>query len=153
MLAEIDRRGRTEGRARPGGPPPGILRGAARGAPIECFGSFDLELRDERNVRRKILQADQSVYLYPGRARLPEGGGLVVGEHDFPDVVLEVDHTSTSPVACVQPGFYRVRLSLVSHRRWPGRSRGLLRSWSWLPRAPDLPHPSQLLFAPAHLLR
>ena len=55
MLAEIDRRGRTEGRARPGGPPPGILRGAARGAPIECFGSFDLELRDERNVRRKIL--------------------------------------------------------------------------------------------------
>ena len=68
--------------------------GAARGAPIECFGSFDLELRDERNVRRRILQADQSVYLYPERARLPEGGGLVVGEHDFPDVVVEVDHTT-----------------------------------------------------------
>ena len=68
--------------------------GAARGAPIECFGSFDLELRDERNERRRILQADQSVYLYPGRARLPDRGGLVVGEHDYPDVVVEVDDTT-----------------------------------------------------------
>ena len=68
--------------------------GAARGASIECFGSFDLELRDERNERRRILQADQSVYLYPGRARLPDRGGLVVGEHDYPDVVVEVDDTT-----------------------------------------------------------
>ena len=70
------------------------LIAAARGAPIGCFGSTDLELRDERGERRRILQADQCVYLYPGRARLPEDGGVVVGEHDYPDVVLEVDHTT-----------------------------------------------------------
>ena len=70
------------------------LIAAARGAPIECIGSTDLELRDEHGERRKILQADQCVYLYPERARLPEDGGIVVGEHDLPDVVLEVDHTT-----------------------------------------------------------
>ncbi len=55
---------------------------------------MDLELRDEHGERRRILQADQSVYLHPGRSRLPDAAGMVVGEHDFPDVVLEVDHTS-----------------------------------------------------------
>ena len=70
------------------------LIAAARGSPIECFGSTGLELRDERGRRQKILQADQCVYMYPRRARLPRGGGIVVGEHDFPDVVLEVDYTT-----------------------------------------------------------
>ncbi len=65
-----------------------------RGSPIECFGAMDLVLRGERGERRRILQADQCVYLYPGRSRLPEGAGMVVGEHDFPDVVVEVDHTT-----------------------------------------------------------
>ena len=67
---------------------------AARGTRIGCYGTTDLEMRDERGTRRKILQSDQCVYLYPMRARLPEDGGIVVGEHDFPDVVLEVDHTT-----------------------------------------------------------
>ena len=66
----------------------------ARGADIECYGTTDLELRDQRGRREKILQADQLAYLYPTRARLPEGGGIVVGKHDFPDVVLEVDYTT-----------------------------------------------------------
>ena len=66
----------------------------ARGAAIEFLGSTDLELHDEHGERQKILQADQCVYLYPGRARLPEDGGMVVGKHDYPDVVLEVDHTT-----------------------------------------------------------
>ena len=70
------------------------LIAAARGAPIECVDSTDLELRDEHGERRKILQADQCVYLYPRHARLPGDGGIVAGEHDFPDVVLEVDHTT-----------------------------------------------------------
>ena len=70
------------------------LIAAARGAPIESFGSTDLELRDERGERHRILQADQCVYVYPGRARIPETGGIVVGMHDLPDVVLEVDHTT-----------------------------------------------------------
>ena len=65
-----------------------------RGSPIECGGTMDLELRDEHGERQRILQADQSVYLHPGRSRLPDAAGMVVGEHDFPDVVLEVDRTT-----------------------------------------------------------
>ena len=66
---------------------------SVRGSAIECFGTVRLELRGEDGERHRIMQADQSVYLYPARARLPVGG-MVVGEHDFPDVVLEVDHTT-----------------------------------------------------------
>ena len=72
----------------------GQLIAAVRGSAIECFGTMDLLLRDERGERWKIMQADQSVYLHPGRDRLPDPAGMVVGEHDFPDVVVEVDHTT-----------------------------------------------------------
>ena len=67
---------------------------AARGSEIECLGAMDLYLPDERGRKRKILQADQCVYLHPGRDRVPEDDGMALGEHDFPDVVLEVDHTT-----------------------------------------------------------
>ena len=40
-----------------------------RGSPIECYGSMDLLLRDERGRKWRILQADQSVYLHPERVR------------------------------------------------------------------------------------
>ena len=72
----------------------GQLIAAERGSPIECFGTMDLLLRDEHGERSRILQADQSVYLHPGRSRLPHEAGMVIGEHDFPDVVVEVDHTT-----------------------------------------------------------
>ena len=52
---------------------------------------MDLERRGER---WRILPADRSVCLHPGRSRLPDAGGMVVGEHDYPDVVLEVDHAA-----------------------------------------------------------
>ena len=65
-----------------------------RGSAIACFGAMDLELRGEGGERRRIMQADQSVYLHPGRSRLPREAGMVIGEHDFPDVVVEVDHTT-----------------------------------------------------------
>ena len=65
-----------------------------RGSPVECFGAMDLRLRDESGKPRKILQADQSVYLHPGRSRLPGHEGMVLGEHTVADVVLEVDHTT-----------------------------------------------------------
>ena len=55
---------------------------------------MDLYLPDERGRKRKIMQADQCVYLHPGRDRVPEDDGMALGEHDFPDVVLEVDHTT-----------------------------------------------------------
>ena len=54
---------------------------------------MDLLLRDERGEPQRIMQADESLYLHPAHARLP-GAAMVMGEHDFPDVVLEVDHTT-----------------------------------------------------------
>ena len=72
----------------------GAVIASVRGSPITCFGSMDLELLDEHGERRRILQADQSLYLHPERSRLPDARGMVVGMHDFPDVVLEVDHTT-----------------------------------------------------------
>ena len=70
------------------------LIAAVRGAPIECGGTMDLLMRNERGERWRIVQADQSVYLHPGRARMPDAAGMEIGVHDHPDVVLEVDHTT-----------------------------------------------------------
>ena len=64
-----------------------------RGSPIESYGSMDLLLRDPGGEPRRIMQADESVYLHPGRAG-PGTKAMVVREDDFPDVVLEVDHTT-----------------------------------------------------------
>ena len=72
----------------------GQLIAAVRGSPIECFGTMDLLLRNARGERWRIMQADQSVYLHPDRARLPGEAAMTVGEDDLPDVVLEVDHTT-----------------------------------------------------------
>ena len=49
-----------------------------------------------------IMQADQSVYLHSTNARLPVPV-LTIGEHDFPDVVLEVDHTTDARRRCCIP--------------------------------------------------
>ena len=75
---------------------PALMRGIAaeRGSAIECYGSMDLMQQDEHGAPLRILQADGSVYVHPRRARLPGSRAMVVGEHDFPDVVLEVDHTT-----------------------------------------------------------
>ena len=64
-----------------------------RGSPIETFGHADLLLRDEHGEPRRIMQADQTVYLYPMRDR-PAGPAMVVGEDTLPDVIVEVDHTT-----------------------------------------------------------
>ena len=64
-----------------------------RGSHVECYGSMDLLLRDEHGEPQLIMQADESLYLHPYRAKLP-GAAMVVGEDDVPDVVLEVDHTT-----------------------------------------------------------
>ena len=67
---------------------------SVRGSPIKCYGAMDLLLRGEDGEARRIMQADQSVYLRPGCAKLPGPAAMVIGEHDFPDVVLEVDHST-----------------------------------------------------------
>ena len=66
---------------------------ALRGAPVKCLGSTDLTERDEHGEPQLIMQADQMVYLHPTHARLPRPA-LTIGEHDLPDVVLEVDYTT-----------------------------------------------------------
>ena len=70
------------------------LIAAVRGSPISCYGSMDLLVRDEHGKPRRIMQADQTVYLHPRRAELLGADAMVVGRHNYPDVVLEVDHTT-----------------------------------------------------------
>ena len=64
-----------------------------RGSPIETFGAADLLLRDADGAWRRILEADQTVYLHPRTTR-PEGARIEVGSDTLPDVVLEVDNTT-----------------------------------------------------------
>ena len=64
-----------------------------RGAPILTLGTSDLALRDERGERRRIMQADQIVYLDPAATR-PRGPWVEVGSDHLPDVVLEVDYST-----------------------------------------------------------
>ncbi len=65
-----------------------------RGSPIACLGPVGLVVRDADGAPRRVMQADQSVYLRPLSANLPWDVSMVVGEHDFPDVVVEVDHST-----------------------------------------------------------
>ena len=66
---------------------------SVRGSPIKCIGSADLLERDAADHRRWIMQADEVLYLHPGRGRIPKRW-VEMGTHDLPDVVLEVDHTT-----------------------------------------------------------
>ena len=69
------------------------LIATVRGAPIRSFGSVDLQVNDDAGRADRVMQADETLYLHPRRARMPSGP-LVIGLHDLPDVVLEVDHTT-----------------------------------------------------------
>ena len=99
---------------------------AVRGSPIKCYGTMDLLVRDDDGRQRWIMQADQSVYLHPLRASLPGPSAMVVGENDFPDVVLEVDHSTDvrrGKLALYESwGFPEVWVD-VPDRRAPSRSR------------------------------
>ena len=64
-----------------------------RGSPIATFGAADLLLRKADDRWRRILEADQTVYLHPRTTR-PEGARIEVGSDTLPDVVLEVDNTT-----------------------------------------------------------
>ena len=66
---------------------------AVRGSPIETFGTADLLIRNEHGDRHRILQADQILYLHPGRSR-PLGHAVEVSNEDLPNVILEVDLTT-----------------------------------------------------------
>ena len=64
-----------------------------RGSPIATFGAADLLQRHANSRWRRILEADQTVYLHPRTTR-PEGARIEVGSDTLPDVVLEVDNTT-----------------------------------------------------------
>ena len=102
---------------------------SVRGSPIRCFGSMDLQLQDEHGAPLRILQADESVYLDPARAKLLGASAMVVGRNRLPDVVLEVDHTTDvrpSKLGLYQSwGFPEVWVE-VPDRRTPSRPRSRL---------------------------
>ena len=64
---------------KPGGVLPSLVERITqvRGSPITCYGSMDLMARNAGGLAWRILQADQSVYLHPGRARLPGAVAIV----------------------------------------------------------------------------
>ena len=64
-----------------------------RGSAIESFGSGDLVRVDATGRKRWLMQADEVLYLHPGRVRLA-GPAIDVDADPLPDVVLEVDHTT-----------------------------------------------------------
>ena len=70
------------------------LIAAARGSPIEMFGAACLLQRAGNGEWRRIMQADQTVYLNPAAHVPAHGDQIRVGEDRLPDVVLEVDNTT-----------------------------------------------------------
>ena len=105
------------------------LIAAVRGSSIKCYGSMDLLRRDARGEPRRIMQADQTVYLYPRRAELLGASAMVVGRHNYPDVVLEVDHTTDVRRGKLKLyeswGFPEVWVEVPEHRV-ASRPRGLV---------------------------
>ena len=101
---------------------------AVRGSPVRCYGSTALLVRDDRGKPRRAMQADQIVYLHPSRKDLPWSSAMVVGEHPYPDVVLEVDNTTDVRRGKLRLyeswGFPEVWVE-VPDRRAPSRPRGL----------------------------
>ena len=101
---------------------------AVRGSPIECYGSMDLMWCDEGGRPREMMQADQTLYLDPSRAQLAGERAMVAGRHHYPDVVLEVDHTTDVRRGKLGRyeswGFPEVWVEVPEH--WtPSRPRGL----------------------------
>lgn len=99
----------------------------ARGSDADCFGGMDLRRREADGTLTDIMQADETVILHPGRARMPGAAHLIVGEHDLPDVVLEVDNTTDvrrgKLLAYAEWGFPEIWVE-VPERASPGRPRG-----------------------------
>ena len=65
-----------------------------RGGAMQCFGTMDLVLLGKDGRALRLMQADQSLYLHPHRANVVGPSAMVVGQHQYPDVVLEVDRTT-----------------------------------------------------------
>ena len=97
-----------------------------RGSAIECFGSADLVKLDAAGRKRWLMQADEVLYLHPGRERL-QGPAIDVDADPLPDVVLEVDHTTDAG---------RRKLDIYKASRFP--EIWVLVPWESSVRAPGL---------------
>ena len=67
---------------------------AVRGSPIKCYGTMVLMVADPQGEPRHLMQADQTLYIDPEKTHLIGAKAMLVGRHNFPDVVLEVDNTT-----------------------------------------------------------
>ena len=67
---------------------------AVRGSPIKCYGAMVLMVADAQGEPRRLMQADQTLYIDPEKTHLIGAKAMLVGGHNFPDVVLEVDNTT-----------------------------------------------------------
>ena len=67
--------------------------GLERGSRIRRFGAVFLMERDGAGRPHRVMAADQTVYLRPGRWH-PRDPAIVRGEDPLPDLILEVDHTT-----------------------------------------------------------
>ena len=66
-----------------------------RGSPIKCFGTMSLRFPASGKRSARVLAADQAIYLHPEpAAELIGRSAMMVGEHHYPDVILEVDLTT-----------------------------------------------------------
>ena len=66
-----------------------------RGHPIVCFGTMSLRFPASSKHLARVLAADQALYLNPEHAAELNGrSAMMVGEHHYPDVILEVDLTT-----------------------------------------------------------
>ena len=67
---------------------------AVRGSPIKCYGTMVLMVEGPDGEPVRLMQADQTLYIDPEKTHLIGARAMLVGSHNFPDVVLEVDHTT-----------------------------------------------------------
>lgn len=65
-----------------------------RGAPIRCIGEASLKLLDPDFGQVRAMHPDEMIFLDPERADPANPSFVAVGQDTYPDVVLEVDHTS-----------------------------------------------------------
>ena len=75
--------------------------GAVRGSPIKCYGSMDLLVRNGRGRPRRIMQADQTVYLYPSRESRAFPGWRARAIHD---ALNEVEPSGWTHAKLERPG-------------------------------------------------
>ena len=101
------------------------LIGRVRGSPIESYGSMDLMLRDASGEPRRIMQADESVYLHPAQARLPGPRPWWSARMTFPTWCWRWITPPTYAAAnsrCTNPGAFRkCGWTFLTRRRRAGR--------------------------------